>query len=74
MLQKKPSLLLRTQCKAETRVPFESTFCFIIALCGAQVIDRGLREDFGFENILWVYSGRRGVHCWVCDPRQVVGV
>lgn len=32
-----------------------------------KVMDEGLSKDFGFKNMVWFYSGRRGVHCWVCD-------
>ena len=34
----------------------------------AVVLDQTFRLDYGLVQVLWVFSGRRGVHAWVSDP------
>jgi predicted DNA primase small subunit len=41
--------------------------CWAYLALAIQIIDRTLRNDHGFRRLLWVYSGRRGVHLWVSD-------
>ena len=34
---------------------------------GAKILHSVMTREFGFKNLLFVFSGRRGFHCWVCD-------
>ena len=43
--------------------------CWGWMACAAKVLAYILQNDFGFKYLLPVFSGRRGIHLWVCDRR-----
>lgn len=53
-------------CCAKARICHR---CWRFITVAIKALDAALKDDLGFRHVLWVYSGRRGAHAWVCDRR-----
>ncbi|EFC38640.1 predicted protein [Naegleria gruberi] len=41
--------------------------CWRLMNCAMEILDHLLVDVFGTKHLIWVYSGRRGIHCWASD-------
>lgn len=45
--------------------------CWVFIAAAVRVLDKGIRDQFGYNHLLWVYSGRRGIHLWISDQEAM---
>ncbi|CAI5445650.1 unnamed protein product [Caenorhabditis angaria] len=43
--------------------------CWKFVVMAVKILDNLLSEMFDFKARMWVFSGRRGVHCWIGDEK-----
>ena len=59
-------------CTADPPPSFLCKLCWPFIAAGVHCLDYLLRIHFGYDDLLWTFSGRRGIHCQVLDPQAAV--